>query len=781
MLSFLLMMSSANLLCDERPKRRFTVADDIAVSYFGDPNTGQEAPVVFSPDGQYIVVDTVRGLVDRNRPESSVRIYRTAEVYQFLIHPELKHEPSPMWTIEKSTYKDGPIITKMRWLADSSGVAFLVKTGTGNDQLFLANLGARTVNPLTLADQQVTAFDIRSQDNFVYTILSPTIGEKALAESRATSVVGTGRDFYSLMFPTEQSISKLYDLSELWAVVNGRRFRVENKPSAGPITLYGQGQMTLALSPDGRSVVTAMPVGTIPQEWETLYQPSLPSETVHRVKAGRQDLGAPAGSQYVSEYMLIDLSDGKMKPLTGGPTGYAAGWDASLSVDWSPDGRLIVLSDTFLAPDEQELNGPLNSPCVVVIDLVNNHPACLERIKGRANTRSGYEDGYQYVARVRFGETKDERISVEHYALGGSKGTTTYARSDEGSWVEAATTSGWPAESGTIDLAVKESFTEPPVLVASDKRTKTSRVILDPNPQLKDIELGQASVYQWKDRNGREWTGGLYKPPDFVLGQRYPLVLQTHGFPETLFRPHGAFPTAFAARELAAAGILVLQANDCPILNSVDEAACNVAGYQAAVQQLVTDGLVESDRVGIAGFSRSCYYVMEALTNSSLRLKAASITDGMNEGYLEYMVGVDLFRNISAHTADSNIGAPPFGKGLQLWLKRSPEFNMDKVTTPLQVVASGRIGLLEMWEPYAALRYLNKPVDLIILARGTHTLTNPGERLVSQGSTVDWFRFWLKVEEDPDPAKVDQYTRWRELRKLQEENLKKLASEVKNY
>jgi len=118
---------------------------------------------------------------------------------------------------------------------------------------------------------------------------------------------------------------------------------------------------------------------------------------------------------------------------------------------------------------------------------------------------------------------------------------------------------------------------------------------------------------------------------------------------------------------------------------------------------------------------------------------------------------------------------------LQLWLKRSPEFNMDKVTTPLQVVASGRIGLLEMWEPYAALRYLNKPVDLIILARGTHTLTNPGERLVSQGSTVDWFRFWLKVEEDPDPAKVDQYTRWRELRKLQEENLKKLASEVKNY
>jgi hypothetical protein len=33
---------------------------------------------------------------------------------------------------------------------------------------------------------------------------------------------------------------------------------------------------------------------------------------------------------------------------------------------------------------------------------------------------------------------------------------------------------------------------------------------------------------------------------------------------------------------------------------------------------------------------------------------------------------------------------------------------------------------------------------------------------------LDWFRFWLKGEEDPDPAKAEQYARWRELRKLQE-------------
>jgi len=39
--------------------------------------------------------------------------------------------------------------------------------------------------------------------------------------------------------------------------------------------------------------------------------------------------------------------------------------------------------------------------------------------------------------------------------------------------------------------------------------------------------------------------------------------------------------------------------------------------------------------------------------------------------------------------------------------------------------------------------------------------------MTSQQTTVDWYCFWLKGEEDRDPAKAQQYARWRELRKLQ--------------
>jgi hypothetical protein len=37
----------------------------------------------------------------------------------------------------------------------------------------------------------------------------------------------------------------------------------------------------------------------------------------------------------------------------------------------------------------------------------------------------------------------------------------------------------------------------------------------------------------------------------------------------------------------------------------------------------------------------------------------------------------------------------------------------------------------------------------------------------SQDGNVDWFRFWLQDYEDQNPAKQEQYRRWRALRELQ--------------
>ena len=167
------------------------------------------------------------------------------------------------------------------------------------------------------------------------------------------------------------------------------------------------------------------------------------------------------------------------------------------------------------------------------------------------------------------------------------------------------------------------------------------------------------------------------------------------------------------------------------------------------------------------GFSRTVYHVLEAITTNKELFAAASVTEGTTSGYFEYLSSVDP----GDREDDAIYGGKPFGEeGLKNWLARSPTFNMDKVQTPLLLLQPGVPAVFGGWEPYAALRYLQKPVDLIMLQPGSHVMTNPTQRLAAETINVDWFRFWLQGYEDPDPAKVEQYKRWRELRKLQDTN-----------
>jgi hypothetical protein len=50
-------------------------------------------------------------------------------------------------------------------------------------------------------------------------------------------------------------------------------------------------------------------------------------------------------------------------------------------------------------------------------------------------------------------------------------------------------------------------------------------------------------------------------------------------------------------------------------------------------------------------------------------------------------------------------------------------------------------------------------VEPLYLLKASHILQQPWVRMASQQGDVDWFCFWLKNEEDPDPKKSDQYVR----------------------
>lgn len=747
--------------------RPFTVADEIALSLFSSASGGGTTLARFSPDGKYFAAYVERGRLDLNQVEGSLRIYLTADLRAFVGGAKGAPPPAPVWTITRLS-QESPAVGSPRWLPDGTGMAFLEQASDRTGRLMLAEIKTKSVVRLTADGKSVKAFDVRDSMHYAYVLASEGLVERARAEHRKPAVIFTGRPLVDAIFAPDRyprtGEQMGTDRGELWAVFAGRTIHVTHSDGT-PVTMFEEGERNFVLSPDGSSLVTALAFPDVPQAWESRYAPPYPAFP-YRIRAGKQDLSVFTG-YFVSEYVRIDLRTGAIESLTGAPIGDDAGWFAASGVSprWSQDSEAILLPGTFWEGD----NHLPARPCgALYIEKRIRRSSCVESLK--ATLINGYEEGFHIIDDVHFEGNGTTRVVVGFRTPDDQRGTTAYRQSPDGRWLIDGRTAVESSHESSTDLeaAVKEDLNEPPVLMIGKAGSKRLRTLWDPNPQLQDVNLGAAMVYKWKDAAGRQWKGGLFRPPGYERGRSYPLVIQTHGFAEHEFRPSGVFPTAMAARALAGAGVLVLQVGEdaCQLANT-EEALCSADGYESAAKQLAAERLVDPDRVGIIGFSRTCYSVMHLLTTSSLNILAASVTDGVMDDYLQYLHAVDFESDAMNHDFEATIGAQPFGTGLQIWEERSPLFNVQRVNAALLVVGEGEPSLLGMWGPYAALRLLKKPTELVLLNTDEHVLTNPTMRVASQGGTVDWFQFWLQGYEDPDPVKSEQYRRWEKLCDMQ--------------
>ena len=186
----------------QQTKQPFTVADDIGLTLFW--TVGVARPKVeFSPDGNYFAVYSERGRLDLNRVEVSLRFYRSRDVEDFLKRSN-GTPPQPRWVISRSA-ETAPIISDLRWLTDSSGVAFLEGPAVSNKRLVVADFRTQKMEILTSAMEGVKDFEIRDRRHYVYTVADPAPLQKIRAERQAPAIVGTGRPAVELLFPVSAS------------------------------------------------------------------------------------------------------------------------------------------------------------------------------------------------------------------------------------------------------------------------------------------------------------------------------------------------------------------------------------------------------------------------------------------------------------------------------------------------------------------------------------------------------------------------------------------------
>src|SRR5882762_3179337 len=731
-------LSTTELRADAAP---FTVAREIGIAQFQSYSGSADGFVQFSPNGEYLAAYVERGLVSADRVQGSLRIYRTSDLRRFLRGRSDAKPPTPWWTIEKEEHKS-PAISSWRWMADSAGITFLQCVTSSSCQLVVASVASKSVSQLSADGESALSFVAHDAKNYVYVVGAAGGTPSMEQQGHIPAVSLNGRSLVGIIFPGDTALQETLDArlsrSTVWAVVDGRRHRLTDRAGM-PLTLrQGLDPDTAALSPNGRWLVTSVPVRTVPEDWATLYPAPYPGSLAHVRTGGPGSKGIPA-----QEFVRINLATNEITPLTDAPT--SAWLEGGGSPQWSADGEAILLPSTFWKSGKP---GPVRPCGALYWDVPTQRASCLSELQPETG-ESQYPEGFRFIDEVRFDRDDKRHVVLRFVTPHGKWGIWEYRQNAGGHWSLKKRSLPGPQNQimdHDVVAVVAQDFRTPPVLMIRDTTGNKSRAIWDPNPQLSEVSLGESTVYHWKDELGREWRGALFKPNGFEINHRYPLVIQNHGFAENEFRPSGVFPTAFAALALAGAGIAVLHVDDslCT-LGSRDENECAARGFEAGVHQLVQDGIADAGHVGIVGFSRTCDHVLQLMTSSRLQLRAASITDGAMSDYFQYLIAVtDDWPKDPNEEADALIGAQPFGIGLRTWIERSPLFNIEKANAPLLVVGLGKASLLSMWGPYAALHRLGKPVELVMINTDEHVLTNPAARLASQGGTVDWFRFWLQ-------------------------------------
>jgi hypothetical protein len=462
-----------------------------------------------------------------------------------------------------------------------------------------------------------------------------------------------------------------------------------------------------------------------------------------------RNTGSPGAATNVYQYELVDTHTGASQVLLDAPIAP----DLGSEVAWSPDSLSVVVSNAYL---------PLAVDDPVEQTLRKAHTFLAEiKMPSREITKISDRD-----LRLVKWDPSTNTVVCEAGRLDSLTGKTTskiYFRKNGDSWSQVDASE----ETDAIrpEIVLEEDLNTPPRIVALDPATGQKSPLMDLNPEFGDLTFGKVEQVKWKDTLGNEVAGGLYWPANYITGMKYPLVIQTHGFKPERFWIDGPWTTAFAAQPLAGQNFFVLQVPDPDwrLWDTPDEAPRAMAAYEGAIDYLDRRGIIDRNLVGIVGFSRTCYYVTHMLAFSKYRIGAAVIADGVDADYFQYFAFSNAAHAWAAEFEALN-GGPPFGGALTSWTKRVSAFHLDQVRAPLRIQALGPASLLEEWNWFSGLSRLGKPVDMIFLPDGTHILEKPWDRMVSQQGDVDWFCFWLKHEEDPDPAKAEQYKRWRELR-----------------
>lgn len=719
-----------------------SIEDTIRFSEIGDPNSlswddSDSQVAAVSPNGDRFAVVVRAGNVGDLSNDAAIYVYEVAGLFA---------GAGPRIVARMSSTSRYQPIAWVRWLADGRTLVFAGSQGDDPPTIFAVNTRSGRMRELVSYPMRMEAYEIASSGGRVVALYrDEASGAYDNPECARSGCLVGDENMVAAQFGGGANVERVLSFD----VSTGRHRVIPSPVETDDSLQYCRWEWEGQISPNGRYVFRVC--GLKPRRWPSWWREYTadPRFSQHE-RQGLRGIGR--------QLFIVDLQEGSTRRFSDAPWR----WYAADPV-WIDDGRRVILAGAVQSLGDvsgEERERRARRLGVVVYDLAT----------GRSEFIGTLRRPESHVLSARWDQAAATLTVRTRATLGRSTNAIMadqiFQRGADGVWreSESTTNSVYTERVGAVELRVEQSYQQRPVLVANNTVAGEVRTLLDPNSWLDERALGRTELIHW-DVHGETWSGLLYYPPNFEHGRRYPLVLQTHGFDERRYSLHGASRN-FIAQPLASHGMLVLQIREPTVQAATSagqqEFSTIQAGYEAAVLHLDAMTLIDRARVGIQGWSRSGPWVTYTLTHSSFDFGAAALTSTANYGLWYWtMSGGEFGVGRSTAGVEAVYAGAPLGPNLERYLELAPDMSADRFRTPLWMWSGSVPGL---WDLYANLRRQNVPAEYWYLRDSQHDVYKVSQRLLTYGMIVDWFRFWLKGEEDSDPAKAEQYARWRDYR-----------------
>lgn len=335
-------------------------------------------------------------------------------------------------------------------------------------------------------------------------------------------------------------------------------------------------------------------------------------------------------------------------------------------------------------------------------------------------------------------------------------------------------------------ICVRQTASQPAHVVAIDRRSARIQRLADVNPEFRNLRLGKVERFEW-DTPKFAWNepggalAGLYPsraygyilyPPDFDPKKKYPVFIDP--YVASGFNPLGAEHPLHA---YAASGFVVLRTAFPQYTRSVgmQQMYSRELSYPhltmlmestlRALDVVAKRGFIDERRVGIGGVSHGTFVPLYMMQKYD-RIAAISISSP-HWGPLQYYWNTQKARDALAayepRGSDSTRRRPDF------WDEIDIAAHVDTIEAPILM----HLAAHETYALAPLIRNLadaGKPYDAYVFAAETHIKWQAAHLHAITTRNLDWFRFWLQDFEDPNPAKAEQYLRWRKLREQQRQS-----------